>query len=473
MAILAGFLASTVAQAMPSGPSPDSGLAGVWRIIGAQSAPWGKPKRLTKADAPLLEYAVDFADGAVKGPAPLGCAHALYAYGDGPAFGGKLAGDKTGAMTKAVRLTNSSTAFRVICGTAQRDYYIDDDADMVMQEGDVIYTLQRPTGMDPERYTAGIGGPSIDCTKAKTTGEKLICIDASLAKSDRALGEAWRKLRQSVSPESFASFQSAQRAWFAYEMKSCGGNGPMPEYAGDRDKITECLGEAFDARAGMLNGLKAEKAGALTIEPRLRFHERTAPDTEESDIYPVMRGGPQAATFNVFVSRKFKLDRWRMDDKTLFRYGTDVNDMKLHAHRVYSVARFDPRIVTLTVSTSDFVGGHDEERDGFALSWDMAKGAPVTLGDVFAAKAGWKNFALAYCQKDLRKRTKDDGVSADLDDSGLSKQLADSANWVWDKDKATVMFTIFMLYGMPEQDYTVDIPYRLLRLYMKPDAPVL
>ena len=179
-------------QMMPPGPSPESGLAGVWRVIGAQPAPWARPRRLTKADAPLLEFAVEFRDGEVKGPPPLACRNARYSSGvtyiDG-LFGGKLAGDRDGKMTAAVHLSRGSpTTFRVICGNVSRDYYIDDNADMVMAEGDVIYTLQRPTGMDPEQYKAGFSGPSFDCTEAKTAVEQLICIDAQLSKSDTKVG---------------------------------------------------------------------------------------------------------------------------------------------------------------------------------------------------------------------------------------------------------------------------------------------
>ena len=54
---------------MPAGPSPESGLKGVWRVIRAKPAPWVKPHKLTKAETPLLEYAVEFKDGEVKGPA--------------------------------------------------------------------------------------------------------------------------------------------------------------------------------------------------------------------------------------------------------------------------------------------------------------------------------------------------------------------------------------------------------------------
>ena len=58
----------------------------------------------------------------------------------------------------------------------------------------VIYTLERPTGMDTEQYSAGFSGPSFDCTKAKTQGEKLICADAGLAASDKKLAAAYRAL---------------------------------------------------------------------------------------------------------------------------------------------------------------------------------------------------------------------------------------------------------------------------------------
>lgn len=473
LALAAMLVNSKVQQMMPAGPSPDSGFSGLWRVIGAQPAPWASRKTFTKADTPLLEYAVEFRDGVAKGPPPLACDHAQYSSGqtylDG-LFGGKIKGN-TAADAK-LHLTNPPSTFWMICGKAVREYYIDDDADMLMADGDVIYTLQRPTGMDPEQYKPGFTGPSIDCAKAKTTGEKLICTDAKLAQSDRKLGAAWRKLKQSISPESFAGFQSAQRAWIAYEMKTCGGNGPMPEVGGDRNKVTECLRGAFDARAEMLDGLKAEKAGALVIEPRMRVHTRGNPDTEESDIYPVMSGGPQAAAFNIFITKTLKLNNWRMDDKALFRHD-DVDDMKLHAHRVYFVARFDSRVATINIGTSDFVGGHDEERDVAPLAWDMQKSRPFTPDDVFVPQSDWKKFVVGYCDGDLHRQTKADGITDDLTVADLRTVISSSASWIWNKDHATVMFSISMGGGGPGSAYNVDIPYKLLKPYMKTDAPIL
>jgi uncharacterized protein len=473
---LAAILFATSALAgpmMPVGPSPDVGFAGVWRIIAAKSAPWAKPRTLTKTDAPLLEFAADFENGVVKGPAPLACAQAKYSAGvtyRDELFAGRLAGNDAGA--KALGLSQPST-WRVVCGAAVHDYYMDEHADIVMAEGDVIYTLERPTGMDPEQYKAGFSGPSFDCTRAKTTAERLICSDAALAASDRRLGVAWRAIKASVSADSFATVAAAQRAWIAHVTRRCGADVAMPDTEGDRSPIAECLNTEYGERAQVLEGVKAVRSGALVLEPRMRFRARATPDTEETDIAPRMDGGPQANAFNAYIARTLRLDRWRMDDKTVFRYGDDVEDMKLHAERFYSVDRFDGRVLALAIGTSDYVGGHDEEYGGFTVNWDLARSKPIGFNDVFAKGADWTRFAAKFCLGDLGRQTKAEDKPADLDIADVTRQVSSVANWLWGKTAATVMFTVFMNSGMPAEGYTVRIPYRTLKPFMKPDAPVL
>jgi hypothetical protein len=134
--------------------------------------------------------------------------------------------------------------------------------------------------------------------------------------------------------------------------------------------------------------------------------------------------------------------------------------------------RFDGRIVSLRIGVSDFVGGHDEEYGGYALTFDFASGKRVTLDDVFASNA-WRAFVKAYCLKDLRERVEGDEKPADLELSSVDATIASGDNWVWGPDKATVMFTIFMNSGMPAESYDVDIPYAVLKKFMKPNAAVL
>lgn len=469
--ILCLATAAVAGPMMPPGPSPEAGMAGTWRVIAAEPAPWAAPRKLTKVEAPLLEFAVAFDNNAVKGPSPLGCANARYSSGEtyrDELFGGRIKSDQAAL---ALKLSRPPVTFRVICGTSVRDFYVDDVSDMKMAEGDIIYTLERPTGMDTDQYKAGFSGPSFDCSKAKSTGERLICSDAGLSKSDNALAQSYSAIRKTVSPESFASFRDGERGWLAYMMKACKANVAWPDLAADRAPIIDCMSQMLDARTELFDAVTGAKAGALTLEPRLRFRTRDNPPTEDSDIYPVMSGGPQAAAFNAYVTKALKLNGWRMDDKTIFRYGDDLDEgATLHAHRSYSVVRFDDRVASLSFGTSDFTGGHDEEHGGFALNWDMAKAKLIALGDVLTGN--WQPVVLGYATKFIAKKVKEDNASADMDVSGLKTQLLDNANWLWKKDKAIVSFSVFMNGGMPAQAYDVDLPYTMLKPYLKPGAPI-
>ena len=471
------LVAARGAAMMPTGPSPEPGLQGVWRVIGAGSAPWTSPRRLTKRDAPLLEYAVEFRDREVKGPPPLACESAKYSSGvsyQDDLFGGKLANDKNGSFARAVNLTSGSpTTFRVICGTSVRDYYVDDNADLVVAEGGVVYTLQRPGGMDPEQYKAGFSGPSFDCTKARTAGEQFICKDASISKADRRLASAYHRLRQTEIAESFATVQASQRAWLNYVLKSCKAAGKMPDDLGQKNDIRSCLDENYTDRAERLDGARVVKSEALLLEPRMRFFSRAKPETEESDIYPWMSGGKSSAAFNAWISRVLELSGKKMDDKQLFAFGNDIpEDMKLYARRTYSVVRFDSKIASLQVLTYDYTGGAHEVLGETSLNWDLIKGRPISLNDVFQKERGWARFATDYCLNDLRDQFQAQGAPGP-DRSAVTDVVNDGGNWMFDKDKAIVHFTVYTVASFSGGEFDVDIPYRILKPYMRADAPVL
>jgi uncharacterized protein YecT (DUF1311 family) len=460
---------------MPAGPSPEAGFAGVWRVIAAKTAPWAKPRALTKADAPLIDYAVEFADAVVKGPPPLSCAAAKYSSGAvdwREAFGGKLGAGKDLTLAKQAHLDDStSTTFRVICGATVRDFHVDDESDLVMAEGDVLYTLRRPSGMDPQQFTAGFSGPSFDCAQAKTTADRLICGDAALSKADKQLGEAYAALKKSESAESFATAQKTQRAWLAFTIKSCGADAPMAEAEGDKIRIVECLNTEYGDRASMLGDLTIENAGALVLEPRMRFHTRAKPSAEESDAYPWMSGGPQADAFNAFVAKTLALDHWRTDEKGFFPFGDDAGEMRLSARRTYSVGRFDDHVVSFQISTDDFTGGNHDAINQSAYTWDLTKQRPVTLDDVFAKGKAWKAAAIAYCKKDLHKQFQERDAP-DLDDAEIAATVANAGSWLWGADKANVVFFVDLIGGTPGGEFDVEIPLETLAPYMTADSPV-
>lgn len=472
IAILAlPLFAASAAKLMPPGDSPESGMAGTWRVIAARSAPWAKPHKLSKADAPLLEFALTFADRKVDGPAPLGCPKAQYTSGvtyRSELFGGRFAHDANGVMAKAVRLSNpGATTFRVICDNRIRDYYIDDNADMLTAEGDVLYTLQRPSGTPEE--TAGFSGPGFECTKAKTAGEQLICSDAALSKADRTLNAAYARLKKEESPASFAAVQAAQRAWLAYVLSSCAANGKMPEDQGARNDLTGCLTDNYTDRAERLDNAKVAKAGGLTLEPRMRLFSKRKPDTEDSDIYPWMAGGAQAAPFNAWTAKVLQLGKRRMDDRTLFAFTDLPESMKLYARRTYSVIRFDANVVSLQVSTYDYSGGAHEILGERSLNWDMKKSHPFAPAD--ALRPGWQAFVTDYCLKDLHRQFASQQESGP-DRASVEAVVRDPDNWLWDRDHAIVHFSVYTVASFAGGEFDVEIPYRVLKPLLKPDALV-
>ena len=475
--ILAGgalaFLASPAsAQFMKPGASPESGLAGTWRVIAAIPAPWDHAAGATGGKS-LLEYAVRFSDGEAKGPPALACAHAKYASGvtaPDELFDGKLKASGGGA--DKLELTDASvTTFRVFCGDATRDYYIDAHANLRTYEAGVVYTLERPTGMETQRYEPGFSGPSFDCTKAKTAGEQTICRDAALSEADRKLDAAYRRLKSTLTAASFATVQKSQRDWLAYVAKSCRADGPMPEDAGERNALLGCLGDNYTDRAERVGAANVAKAGALVLEPRMQTFTRAEPDTEESDIYPWMGGGREAVAFNAYVAEALKLDRRRMDDKDLFPFGDEVADMKLSAHRTYSVQRFDARVASLQIQTFDYTGGAHEAIGESSLNWDVKRGRAFSLKDVFDDAKPWRRFATDFCLRDLQNPSAGEDA-LDPDRSVVEAVVADEANWLWGTDAATVHFTVYTIASFAGGEFDVAIPYAELRPYLRADAPV-
>lgn len=473
VSIVIAFASSAAcAQFMPPGTTPEPGFAGVWRLVEATRAPWAPANARAATSAPLLEYAIELAEGSVKGPEPIGCADARFTSGVSAPdewFGGRLAGRADAG--KAYALTGSSvTTYRVICGGRTRDFYVDDRAALRMSEGDTIYTLERPSG-DASRMAPGFSGPSFDCAKAKTAGELTICRDADLSAADRRLDAAFRRLKSTETPASFATVQAAQRAWLAYVAKSCRAGGALPADPGDRNALKGCLTDNYADRADRLDAVEVVKSGALAIEPRMRVVTRDKPDTEESDIYPWMTGGHAAEAFNAYVARTLALSERRMDDRDLFPFGDEVGDLKLFARRTYALARFDARVASLQVLTFDYSGGAHEAINESSLNWDVARGKPFGLDDVFATDTPWRTFATDYSIRALHADFEAQGAP-DPERDAVDAVVGDGNNWLWGPDAATVHFTVYTIASFSGGESDVRIPYERLAPYLRSDAPI-
>ncbi|HEY2444463.1 MAG TPA: lysozyme inhibitor LprI family protein [Rhizomicrobium sp.] len=319
---------------------------------------------------------------------------------------------------------------------------------------------------------AGDNDPSFNCSRANNAGEKLICTNARLSKADREMGAAYRRLERGETTASFATVRNAQRGWLAYVTHLCGASKPLPAFVGDQNPIRDCLDENYTDRAERLGGAKVERAGALVLEPRMRFFTKTKPSTEDSDIYPWMAGGKAATAFNAYIARTLALGKRRMDDKDIFAFGADQipENMSLYARRTYSVIRFDPKIASVHVFTYDFSGGAHEILGERAINWDIARGKTLSFADIFLPGVKWQNFVTAYGLRDLAGQFESGAPAPDR--AAVQDVAKDIGNWMFDSKYAIVHFTVYTVASFSGGEYDVKIPYRVLKPFLKKDTVV-
>ncbi len=473
------FLALAViaaSSALADDPRPSSNFAGAWWIIGAAPAPWTQLRALSGWDALLLEAAIRFDNGEVKGPPVLACKGARYhdtISSPQDVFGGRLAKGREYKIAEAMRLELPEIGvIRVSCGNRRFEYYSNHDGDLVIAVGKVVYTLTHLDESDARLLVPGYNGPSFDCTKAANAGEKLVCSNLRLSRADREMGASFARLKRDETTASFATVQAAQRLWLTYVTRLCGATQPLPSFVGDQNPIRDCLDENYVDRAERLTGTKVARAGALVLEPRMRFFSKAKPSTEDSDIYPWMTGGPQAAPFNAYVSKALALGKRRMDERNLFAFGADQipETMSLSARRTYSVIRFDAKLASLQFATYDFTGGAHEVLGERAIDWDMARGRPLSFADIFAPGIKWQAFVTAWCMKNLKDQF-DEGAPAP-DAPAVQAVATDIGNWMFDRNEAVVHFTVYTVASFSGGEYDVKTPYRALRPFLKPGAVV-
>ena len=460
------------ARAEEAGASPDADFFGFWRVIAAERAPWVPARPLAAGEAPLIGWTVEFADDALKGPAPLGCAPARYSGGQtalSDAFDRRLdRGDYASQGSRLGFMVEARTE-HVGCGPARIDYYLTHGGDLVTAVGDVIYRLRKPTG-DPRDFKAGDSAPGFDCVTADNAARKIVCLDLKLSALDRKMMERYRRLEAGETPASFATVRAAQDEWFSSIVRRCNAGGDLPEHADDVAQIRDCMTDLYPERADLLDGAATARAGPLRLEPRMGFVLRAKPLFTSADCYPWMVGGAAAGAFNAFVGATLEADAQRIDERGLFVPANFPANLALSARRTYAVIRFDARVVSVQVRTLDYTGGSHEQVNEFAINWDVVKRKPIGFADLFALDKDGLQFATNVAVKDLARQF---GSEAPPRQDDVARVVSDPRDWLFSADAAIVHFPVYSIANYSQGAFDVAIPFAALKEYLMPDAAVL
>jgi uncharacterized protein len=124
---------------------------------------------------------------------------------------------------------------------------------------------------DAEQRSSRVGpnispaiGPSFDCNSARTPGQKLICSNPALSRTDLAYAQAYYALRQQLGPSAWQQLKVEAIQYENQALKNCGIplDGPLPP---DTATLAQCLQAAYQQQRSdwiaRLKGPAAEEAG--------------------------------------------------------------------------------------------------------------------------------------------------------------------------------------------------------------------
>jgi len=145
-----------------------------------------------------------------------------------------------------------------------------------------------------------------------------------------------------------------------------------------------------------------------------------------------------------------------------------MGDQRFYARRSYHIERFDDHVASLAIDMFDYAGSHESYNQEI-INWDMRQSRPFTMADVFNRTQGWKKFVIDYCIAKVNEQVGED-LSLDRDEVG---QVVTSQYWRFGTDKAMLYVPFSAVTGLSGPGTDVAIPYKVLKPYLKADAPVL
>jgi len=300
--------------------------------------------------------------------------------------------------------------------------------------------------------------PGFDCTKANTAVDRLVCSDEPLAGQGRTLADRYEQLQRRISPEGFAVLRKDQRTWLT-SRNDCVAKDKS------RDAAVACLSAAYTSQTDELSK-QFRLAGGLSVEKRDAARRLARLRVDESDSYPWLVAKPQARAdaFNSYVAQRLQLAKGQFAASGIKLDPKPPGDTTFS--RYYEINGFDDRLISIeSFQFHESYFGHGW-RSEFTVNWDLGRGRPLRLVDLFRSDRDWKQAVYDFAMKSLRE-----GDVHEPEHLFDAEQVDDDEAWLFDDDGAT------LLLGHGERSMAgasaeVAIPYDVLQPFLRPDAPI-
>jgi uncharacterized protein YecT (DUF1311 family) len=316
---------------------------------------------------------------------------------------------------------------------------------------------------------AAAGGPSFDCGKARTSDEKLVCSEPTLATLDHELAAKYDAEAKRANAAAAAELRKTQRAWLAERASCARGRGSS---GADRKAAVRCLETSYAWRIGDFD--RPHKRPNLPpgiVERRLVRRDPRARDAVDFS-YPALTAGRQgAAAFDAFFAKQARDRAGKPHGEVVAGASAALEDDPLAQSSLaasFEVPLATPRLVTVVTEGYDYGGGAHGLPFTIATTFDLELERPLTLDDVFANGRGIADALFPV----VMDRLGSDAREWEGAEKNARKVLENVSSWTFLADGAAVTFPPYAVAPYAAGSPRVRFTWAELKPYLKAGSPL-
>lgn len=270
---------------------------------------------------------------------------------------------------------------------------------------------------------------AIDCARAGSRTEKLICATPTLQAIDSAMAKAYGELKSSLPAAQQPWLQSSQITWIQRRAAFCDDDGTQNE---DDGAVVLCLERQTEDRLAMLSGARADApAAAPRLMPVFFYREGGKGRYEVNLSYP-QAASPGVGSLN-------KLLRQAAEGDQRWKGGPDPDHESLGYDADYRIALQTESFISVVFTRLTVFGGPYPNNEQFTVNFDLKAGRAATLDNLLRPGAQAKTGKL--CKAQLRKYY-GEGLDEMITKEVVDGEVGKINNWVFEPDQIQIEFDI-------------------------------
>lgn len=304
-------------------------------------------------------------------------------------------------------------------------------------------------------------GPGFDCAKARAREEAILCSDPALAALDRRLSETWAALLPRLPKQDAESVRAVQKD-FLKRRKGCVGSGAAAD-------ARRCLAEVYEDRIAELEWGRDSRfpPDGVTVG-RIRSKD----DRLEVDVaYPVLAADRRgAAPFNAWA-----LAQARELAKRVER-AEEGAGLESSSTAEFAIRLATPRVMTVLTKAYVFEGGPHGLASTTSTTFDLERGRPLTLEDLFGPAPpgkGWRVRLREMALARVHPFDREAAAEGDFGENPGAKEVEETRNWCFGADDVVLTFPPYSIAPYALGEPTARFTWDELRPMMRKEAAVL